>query len=121
MNNHTLIYNGNELFGFGYNGFGQLGLGDYDDKNIPTLVMTDKTIRKIICGGYHTFILKESGELFAFGDNIYGQLGLDDNDNRDIPTLLISNDNIISINGILINSTYYHYKKTRNRNIYFSL
>ena len=67
MNNHNFIYNGNELFAFGYNEYGQLGLCDDNDRNSPTLVMRDKTIRQIICGGDHTFILKESGKLFAFG------------------------------------------------------
>ena len=114
MSNHTLIYDGNELFGFGNNNHGQLGLGDYDDKNVPTLVMTDKTIRKIVCGSYHTFILKESGRLFVFGSNEYGQLGLNDNVSRNVPTLLMTNDNIISINGITIkkikwNSDKYYY------------
>ena len=33
MNNHNFIYNGNQLLGFGHNHFGQLGLGDYDNRN----------------------------------------------------------------------------------------
>ena len=82
MNNHTLIYDGNELFGFGNNFYGQLGLGDNNDRNVPILIMTDKTIRKIVRGEYHTFILKESGEMFAFGYNAYGQLGLGDNNKQ---------------------------------------
>ena len=69
MNDHNFIYDGNELLGFGYNEYGQLGLGDNKNRNLPTLVMKDKTIRQIICNGDHTFILKESGELFAFGYN----------------------------------------------------
>ena len=49
MGYHTLIYDGYELFGFGYNVFGQLGLGHNYGINVPTLIMTDKTIRKIVC------------------------------------------------------------------------
>ena len=55
--------------------------------------MTDKQIRQIVCGGAHTFILKESGELFAFGYNYYGQLGLGNN-NRNTPTLLMTDKQI---------------------------
>ena len=97
MNNHNFIYNGNQLLGFGHNHFGQLGLGDNNNRNLPTLVMTDTTIRQIACGSDHTFILKESGELFAFGWNGYGQLGLDDNINRNIPTLLMRDKTIRQI------------------------
>ena len=42
MNYHTLIYDGNELFSFGNNSCGQLGVGDNINRNVPTLVMTDK-------------------------------------------------------------------------------
>ncbi|KAJ3216515.1 Regulator of chromosome condensation [Dinochytrium kinnereticum] len=39
----------------------------------------------IYCGGYHTFMLHESGTVFAFGLNNYGQLGLGDTDEHDTP------------------------------------
>ena len=97
MNDHNFIYDGNQLLAFGYNHYGQLGLGDMKDRNIPTLVMRDTTIRQIICGNDHTFILKESGELFAFGHNYDGQLGLGDNENRNVPTLLMRDKEIRQI------------------------
>ena len=85
------------MFAFCRNSFGYLGLGDNININVPTLLMTDKTIRKIVCGDFHTLILKESGELFVFGDNGYGQLGLDDNDYRNVPTLLMIDKTIRKI------------------------
>ena len=103
MNNHNFIYNGRELFAFGRNAFGQLGLGDFNDRYTPTLVMIDGKIQQIVCGESYTFILRESGELFAFGFNGYGQLGLgqlvldDDNVNRNIPTLLMMDKEIQQI------------------------
>ena len=57
--------------------------------------MTDKSIREIICGMYHTFILKNNGQLFVFG-----QLGL--GDYRCEPTLLMTNENIKLINNTII-------------------
>ena len=45
MNQYTLILkHSGELFAFGYNYFGQLGLGDYVGRNKPTLLMTDNII-----------------------------------------------------------------------------
>ncbi|KAI8846107.1 regulator of chromosome condensation 1/beta-lactamase-inhibitor protein II, partial [Chytridium lagenaria] len=39
----------------------------------------------IFCGGYHTFMLHETGAVFSFGLNNYGQLGLGDTDEHDTP------------------------------------
>ena len=122
MNSHNFIYNGNELLGFGDNEYGQLGLGDNNNRNLPTLLMKDNTIRQIVCGGYHSFILKESGELFAFGNNTHGQLGLGDNKKRKIPTLLGTFDNTVSINGVILQikwnpDIYVTLTKTKKREI----
>ena len=89
-----IIKESGELFAFGYNKYGQLGLSDNEDRNIPTLLMQDNTIRQIVCGAYHSFILKESGKLFAFGYNYHGQLGLGDMRNRNISTLLTKDKKI---------------------------
>ena len=97
MNDHNFIYDGSQLLAFGHNHYGQLGLGDNKNRNLPTLVMTDTTIRQIACGSNHTFILKESGELFAFGNNECGQLGLGDNENKNMPTLLMQDEEIRQI------------------------
>ena len=49
---HTMIYRNNgEVFVFGYNDEGQLGVGDNQDRNKPELLMTDPEIKEIICGG----------------------------------------------------------------------
>ena len=77
------------LWALGDNRCGQLGLNDYKSRDIPTLVMKNKTIRQVICGAHHSFILSELGELFAFGNNFDGQLGLGDNQSRHIPTLVM--------------------------------
>ena len=104
-----------ELFAFGCNDDGQLGLGDYIKRSIPTLVIKDKGIRQIICGGHHTLILKISGELFAFGCNHSGQLGLDYKKNILRLTLTMMNENIVSINGTIIEKIKW------NPNIYLTL
>eukprot|EP01091_Cochliopodium_minus_P010647 TRINITY_DN2864_c0_g1_i1.p1 TRINITY_DN2864_c0_g1~~TRINITY_DN2864_c0_g1_i1.p1 ORF type:complete len:277 (+),score=56.00 TRINITY_DN2864_c0_g1_i1:20-850(+) len=65
-----------DLYSFGCNNDGQLGLKSPKVINKPTKVL--KNIIKVSCGAYHTMALNNEGELFAFGDNRYGQLGLGD-------------------------------------------
>ena len=42
----------------------------------PKLLMNDKTIKMIACGGSHSMIYKENGELLVMGNNYYAQLGM---------------------------------------------
>ena len=89
--NYTMIIteDGN-LYSFGYNTFGQLGLGDNTEKDRPILVTVPDglKVKDVSCGGNHTVIMMEDGNLYSFGGNNWGQLGLGDNINRDIPTLV---------------------------------
>jgi alpha-tubulin suppressor-like RCC1 family protein len=70
-----------QLFATGNNTKGQLGLGDIQDVVSFTLVTLPEGATRVVsiaAGGYHTFILTESGQVFAAGDNSNGQLGLED-------------------------------------------
>nr|QBK91657.1 MAG: regulator of chromosome condensation protein [Pithovirus LCPAC302] len=40
---------------FGFNGNGQLGTGDKQDKSVPTFVMND--IKYVSCGADHTGVI----------------------------------------------------------------
>lgn len=55
-----------ELYAWGSNEFGQLGLGSMGPENIskPTLVksLTGLPISFIACGGYHSFVISKSGK-----------------------------------------------------------
>ena len=42
---------------FGYNYFGQLGLGDYTDRNVPTLIPNLNNVVDISPGAYHVIVL----------------------------------------------------------------
>lgn len=93
MNNHNILYDGSEVWSFGCNFYGQLGLGfkksKYAYEAEAMLVMTCDRIKKIACGGDHTFILKNDGCIYSFGHNYYGQLGLGDDIYRSKPTLMM--------------------------------
>lgn len=83
---HVLKEDGT-LYGFGYNGFGQVGNGTTTQVNTPTIVATG--VSKLICehfvhtyGHYHSaFIVKTDG-LYSAGYNTYGTLGVGDTTNR---------------------------------------
>ena len=91
---YTLILKNNgTLWGCGYNGYGQLGLGDTKDRTTFTQITNDV---KLVYGGYnHIIILKNDCTLYGCGNNQYGQLGLGDNTNRTTLTQITTNiDNV---------------------------
>ena len=87
---HTLaLTNSGDLYSFGDNTNGQLGLGSTSEKeNRPTLVKSLQgiPIAHISCGANHSFILSKSGAIYGFGKNIYGQLGVGDTISKNFPT-----------------------------------
>jgi len=81
-----LLENGN-LYGHGYNGYGQLGNGNETTLTSPTLVQTGvidlpREQNEYAYGHYHTsFCIKADG-LYACGINNYGQCGVGDTSNK---------------------------------------
>ena len=94
---HSLILkNDSTLWGTGYNGYGQLGLGDTTNRTTFTQITTNADdVKEIYCGGDHTFILENDGTLWGTGYNAYGQLGLGDNIDRNTFTQITTNTNDI--------------------------
>jgi alpha-tubulin suppressor-like RCC1 family protein len=90
---HTLLLdNKGAVYSFGTGNFGQLGLGDLEDKNTPQLITAFNgiNITSIEAGGNGTdgysLALTDKGDLYAWGSNEFGQLGLDDCNKRTVPT-----------------------------------
>ena len=74
---------------WGSNNYGQLGLGNTDDVNIPTdLPVFEGGARAtaISAGADHTCALFDNGAVKCWGSNNYGQLGLGNTDDVNIPT-----------------------------------
>jgi len=59
----------------GYNVYGQLGDGTYNNTNRPEQIVAGG-VTAIAAGGNHSLFLKSDGSLWAMGKNYYGQLGL---------------------------------------------
>jgi len=66
------------LWGWGYNGNGQLGLCDTRQRLSPTEVCADTRWAAVSCGNGSTLAITSSGRLLAWGYNGNGQLGLGD-------------------------------------------
>jgi alpha-tubulin suppressor-like RCC1 family protein len=90
---HTVILkNDGTVWVTGDNEYGQLGLNDTTDRYTFTQVTTNiSDVKQIICGGYHTFMLKNDGTVWACGYNNKGQLGLNDTTNRTSFTQVTTN------------------------------
>lgn len=98
-NYHTMITDlDNNIWAIGTNKFGQLGLGDNQDRNKPTsLAIQGKFVS---CGGYHTMITDLNSEAWAFGNNDKGQLGLGNNQSINVPTPILSQGNKVKAEKI---------------------
>ncbi|KAG5607502.1 hypothetical protein H5410_028994 [Solanum commersonii] len=59
---HTAVVTGDsKVFCWGWNKYGQLGLGDVVDRNIPSQVSMDGHVPiNVACGWWHTLLLAES-------------------------------------------------------------
>jgi alpha-tubulin suppressor-like RCC1 family protein len=73
---------------FGSGGYGQLGLGNNDTRNVPTLIPGLPPIRTIAAGGGHTVLVDVPGNIYVCGAGADGRLGLGHNENRYVPTLI---------------------------------
>ncbi|MBI5207049.1 MAG: Ig-like domain-containing protein, partial [Candidatus Firestonebacteria bacterium] len=86
------------LWAWGDNGYGQIGDGSINSKNIPTKIGSDNNWKAITAGSHHNIAIKSNGNLFAWGYNADGELGDNTFENRNMPTL-ISNNNWASISA----------------------
>ena len=70
----------------GDNGPGQLGLGDEEERLVPTQVGTAVDWAKVSTGSTHTCGVRTDHTLWCWGNNYTGQLGLGDEEDRLVPT-----------------------------------
>src|SRR5579885_675887 len=102
---HSLVLdNQGRVWSFGNNLYGQLGLGDNEERLIPTLIPDFDSIIAISAGEGHSLILDNQGRVWSFGFNTKGRLGLGDRNYRLIPTLIPNLDNIIAVSTYGLNS-----------------
>ena len=79
------------LYTWGWNAFGQLGLGDTLSRNVPVHMGTGNNWKTVEAGCYHVLAQQTDGSLWAWGYNFYGQLGLGDIVDRTMPVQVGTN------------------------------
>lgn len=67
---YMCITKDNRLWGWGDNSKGQLGLGDYEDLTLPTLIMSD--VKNVYAIDGQTFAIKTDMSLWGWGYSEYG-------------------------------------------------
>ena len=119
--NHCICMNeNNELFSWGFDDSGRLGLNDTNNRLIPTKIDSNLFDSKIIdfeACAYHSILFTQNSSLYTCGNNDYAQLGFNHTNKLTIPTKvdisnLLNNNNNNNNNEIslLTNSN------TRNKN-----
>ena len=112
-----------EVWTWGYNGYGQLGMSDKINRLKPTKtsIFDSKDENQkiyaidVAAGAYHTVVLKSDGTVWTTGYNGYGQLGDGTTDNQ---------VDFIKVEGIpekvvAVSANYYtSYALTENGNVY---
>lgn len=84
---------GGQIFSWGQNRWGQLGLGVQGQSvSTPQMVSSLQGVpfAQVAAGGAHSFARTFSGAVFGWGCNKFGQLGLNDTNDRYFPSLLKS-------------------------------
>lgn len=76
--NHSVILTmDGEIYTWGRNSEGQLGLGSRKEQKIPSMILTlnDRHIVEVACGSDFTLVLDTSARLWGWGQNEGGQVG----------------------------------------------
>ncbi|GFO40077.1 rcc1 and BTB domain-containing protein 1 [Plakobranchus ocellatus] len=87
----ALMENG-EVYGWGYNGNGQLGIGNNVNQPNPSKVqsLASVIITQVVCGYAHTLALSDEGIMYSWGANSYGQLGTGNKANMVSPAVVVN-------------------------------
>jgi alpha-tubulin suppressor-like RCC1 family protein len=86
---HTLaLKTDGTLWAWGYNGNGELGIGNNTNYNTPQQIGTGSNWLTASAGSEHSLGIKTDGTLWAWGVNVFGQLGIGNNTSINIPVQL---------------------------------
>ncbi|XP_056850563.1 ultraviolet-B receptor UVR8 isoform X2 [Raphanus sativus] len=88
---HTMaLTSDGKLYGWGWNKFGQVGVGDNIDQCSPVQVRfpDDQKVVQVSCGWRHTLAVTERNNVFAWGRGTNGQLGIGESLDRNSPKII---------------------------------
>ncbi|CAK8672771.1 RCC1 and BTB domain-containing protein 1-like [Clavelina lepadiformis] len=104
-----------EVYSWGYNGNGQLGVGNNVNQTNPCRIaaLQGVVITQVACGYAHALALTDDGQVFGWGANSYGQLGSGNKANTVTPLQVATNaGRVITIAA----SHYSHSSAALNQN-----
>ena len=115
MNNNNFFHKKDnfKVYSWGYNKYGQLGLGHNKNEIIPINIneLNNEKIKRIFVGDYHNFCLNgnfiyfifiikiDNGNLYCWGSNYCGQLGIGNNLHQNKPQRYLEKQNFLFISG----------------------
>mmetsp|Transcript_5390 Transcript_5390/g.12721 ORF Transcript_5390/g.12721 Transcript_5390/m.12721 type:complete len:603 (+) Transcript_5390:126-1934(+) len=88
------------VYCFGYNSFGQLGIGNLEDQQFPQKVDLGGLAKEIKAGRDHTCALMEDETVKCWGSNFSGQLGV--GNSRDLSTTPVTVSNLRGVEKLAL-------------------
>ncbi|MEW1820646.1 S-layer homology domain-containing protein [Arthrobacter sp. NPDC080031] len=85
------------VWGWGYNGSGQLGDGTISDSAMPVQAHGLNSVQTVFTGSNSTYALKTDGTVWAWGSNSSGQLGDGTNTSSSVPVQVAALSGVQSI------------------------
>jgi Regulator of chromosome condensation (RCC1) repeat len=78
---------GGTLWCWGWNYYGQLGIGNHTDQDLPQQVTTPAPggWASVTAGAYQSCAVRADSTLWCWGFNYYGQLGIGNHTDQDLP------------------------------------
>ncbi|KAJ8350346.1 hypothetical protein SKAU_G00254760 [Synaphobranchus kaupii] len=114
----AVVDNG-EVYGWGYNGNGQLGLGNNGNQLTPCRLAALQGFCVLqIASGYHSLALTDEGLLYAWGANTYGQLGTGNKSNQLSPVHIMAEKESRIVEIAACHSTHTSAAKTQSGQVY---
>lgn len=75
VKSNSLNGQGNSLYAWGRNQFGQIGNNGTTNQLSPVVINDNAVWVQVVAGYYASYAIKDDGSLWAWGNNGYGQLG----------------------------------------------
>uniref|UniRef100_A0AAZ3NND1 BTB domain-containing protein n=1 Tax=Oncorhynchus tshawytscha TaxID=74940 RepID=A0AAZ3NND1_ONCTS len=114
------VLDNGEVFGWGYNGNGQLGVGNNGNQLTPCRLaaLQGLCVLQIASGFAHSLALTDEGLLYAWGANTYGQLGTGNKSNQLSPVHIMAEKESRIVEIAACHSTHTSACKTQSGQVY---
>nr|XP_040057147.1 RCC1 and BTB domain-containing protein 1-like [Gasterosteus aculeatus aculeatus]XP_040057148.1 RCC1 and BTB domain-containing protein 1-like [Gasterosteus aculeatus aculeatus]XP_040057149.1 RCC1 and BTB domain-containing protein 1-like [Gasterosteus aculeatus aculeatus]XP_040057151.1 RCC1 and BTB domain-containing protein 1-like [Gasterosteus aculeatus aculeatus]XP_040057152.1 RCC1 and BTB domain-containing protein 1-like [Gasterosteus aculeatus aculeatus]XP_040057153.1 RCC1 and BTB domain- len=119
QNSSLAVVENGEVYGWGYNGNGQLGLGNNGNQLTPCRLaaLQGLCVQQIVSGYAHSLALTDEGLLYTWGANTYGQLGTGNKSNQLSPVhIMTEKERIVEVAAC--HSTHTSAAKTQSGQVY---